>query len=217
MGFDNTLVSAYVGGAPDAAALRRLSDAVRVAAREQGPFRDEADGAAQQVVLVRIAAEPWITALRGGDEGEEMDDEAGSAWALALSKHSGLPVLAGTMHDNDLLGLILAVGGQEAGRLDISDLYFDGEMATEAQQDLSAWAAVVDGPAAVSRLEQVWADRENRTDTLAVICELLRLDTSGADGFAAARWFLTADSLDLPADQQPTAVEVLARIDAGPA
>lgn len=210
MGLDNTLISLFVGHAPGKADIEAAGAAVRSWAGEEGLTIADAMGAAEKIVLLQIAEEPWITPLRTEFE---MDEDTAKSWAGSLSRHSGKPVVGGIMHDSDLIGLFLAINGKEAGSLDVGDLYFDGEMSSETEEDLSAWQAVAGGAAGVEKLQQLWIAREaNPAETLALICAAIRLDAGGAAGFGAARWFLTADSLEMPPGKRPVPTRVLAEI-----
>lgn len=210
MGLDNTLISLFVGHAPGKADIEAAGAAVGSWAGEEGLAIADSMEATEKIVLLQIADEPWITPLRTEFE---MDEGTAKSWAASLSRHGGKPVVGGITHDSDLIGLFLAVNGDEARSLDVSDLYFGGELSSEAEEDLSAWQAVVDGAAGVEKLQQLWAAREaNPAETLASICAAIRLDAGGAAGFGAARWFLTADSLEMPPDKRPVPTRVLAEI-----
>ena len=209
MGRDNTLISLYVGQAPTEADVQKVSQAVEKWSGSEGMKVVDAAAASEHVVLLQIAREPWITPLRTGFE---LDEDTALAWACGLSQQARMPAVGGVLHDSDLLGLFLVVGGREAGRLDVSDLYFDGEPSSDEDDDLADWQAVV-GAKQMGRLKKLWANRASKPcETLASICALLSMDAEGADGFGSARWFVTPEVLESPADQWPVPLRILAKI-----
>lgn len=210
MGRDNTVVSLFAGRVPEPDDVQRASEAVRSWARQDGLTVVDDPNAPEQVILLQIGDEPWITPLRTG---LEIDEDTARAWACGLSKHSGMPAVGGVVHDSDLLELFLARDGEVAGELNMSDIYFDGEAAEEPTDgELIPWEVVLRDPGKMVAFEKRWRRREKKPESaLAELCKLLGFDGGGMGGFAAARWMLTEDTLQAAGGfSLPT--RVLARI-----